>query len=190
MLCYDKLCYVMRCHNVLWYVVLGHDMLWHAMICFEIRKSTVHNLYVMIWKLCYEWNEFIRGYVYILPSIIRDERIGVVLHDLLRHHEKYEYLMHNCMFTYIRILLFMMSTNVYTMRLKWSSCLPWCYNGRCSLWVSGVTIALSSMTVTSDNSPEKLARPIGLGGVRTRLVGPYSHVWVMYREILHPIFPN
>ena len=46
-----------------------------------------------------------RVHVHILPSVICDERMKVVLHDLLRHDKKYGNLMHNCMFTCIVILL-------------------------------------------------------------------------------------
>ena len=88
MLCYDNLCYVMICRDVLWYVMLGHDRLWHVMICFEIRKFMMQNSYAMISKLYYKWNDFIRVYVRILSSVLREEIMG--LSCMVYYNGKYE----------------------------------------------------------------------------------------------------
>ena len=97
MLCYEmqwcnKMCYIRP-----WYSMLRNDLFWN-------KKLYDAHPCGMIWKLCYIWNDFIKGYVCILPSLICDERMGVVLHYLLRHDGKCGDLMYNCIFTCIRIL--------------------------------------------------------------------------------------
>ena len=69
--------------------------------------------------------------------------------------------------------LIMMCTDSYTMRLKWSSCLPWFYDDRYSLRVSSNRLSVSV-------SPTSRPR-----GVRTHLVSSRSHMWVVCREVLH-----
>ena len=77
------------------------------MIRFEIGKSTRHNLnlpmsclgsYVM-YEMMY------KNYVSIITDLICYEKMEVVLHHLLCHDGKYGDLMHNCVFTFIGILI-------------------------------------------------------------------------------------
>ena len=45
-----------------------------------------------------------KNYVYIITELTCYKRIEIFLHHLLCHDRKYENLMHNCVFTYIRKL--------------------------------------------------------------------------------------